>query len=146
MKRDARLHGLTSDHHHALVLVRQLREACRSGRAADGRAALQKAFPAELAPHFGLEEEVLLPGLFATRPDLCERTLDEHRRMRALVGEVGVVADPAAPLERFAALLEAHVRFEESELFAACEQGLDDATLARVAERRPHRPSRRDLT
>jgi hypothetical protein len=27
VKRDVRLHGLTSDHHHALVLARRIREA-----------------------------------------------------------------------------------------------------------------------
>lgn len=105
MKRDARLRKLSSEHHNALVLARKLRR----GQEVD----LPAAFAAELAPHFAIEEKVLLPALRqAGREDLASRTLCDHDAMRA------ALAEP----ERFADLLEAHVRFEERELFPVCEE------------------------
>jgi len=78
---------------------------------------LARAFEG-LAPHFALEERVLLPALVrAGRADLAARTIDEHTDLRVAL---------ASPL-RFAELLEAHVRFEERELFPACEELVPDA-------------------
>lgn len=104
MKRDPRLRGLSSEHHDALVLVRRIR---REPASCDVAAAC-----AALAAHFLLEERVLLPALAAAgRTDLAKRTAAEHEAIRAAV---------TTPL-RFADLLEAHVRFEERELFPVCE-------------------------
>jgi hemerythrin-like domain-containing protein len=109
MKRDQRLRQLSSEHHNALVLARKLRR----GQPVE----LPTAFEAELAPHFALEERVLLPALARTgREDLATRTLCEHDAMRAALSEP----------QRFAELLEAHVRFEERELFPTCEELIPD--------------------
>lgn len=137
MKRHIHLHGLTSDHHHALVLARRIREATER-RAID--AALvrdaRRRYDEELSPHFAVEEEELLPALGpAGRQDLVDRTLAEHKALReqlaaAEAGKVGC-------LSQFGALLEAHVRFEEGELFPACEALVGAEVMARVAQRAP---------
>ena len=143
MKRDVRLHGLSSDHHHALVLARRIREAVRAGHAdAALFDAVHEAYTSELRPHFQVEEELLLPALeLAGRPDLVRRTLSEHEELHNVLREARGGSVVAA-LERFASLLERHVRFEERELFVVCEQLLDDAVLGEVAVRAPKR--RRD--
>lgn len=139
MKRDARLHGLTSEHHHALVLVRRLRAGAPSALA-QTRMLLAEAWDVTLEPHFAVEEELLLPGLEVAEPGLVSRTRREHAELRELMTSLPVVADPGCVVLAFAHALERHVRFEEGELFAACERLLSPAMLARVAEHRPHNP------
>ena len=126
MKRDPRLHGLTTDHHHALRLAFRVKTECAAGRAtADLAAGVAAAYDAELRPHFEVEEHVLLPALATAGAQvLVARTLAEHATLRAMAaaagsGETGGLAD-------FARLLHDHVRFEENELFPACEAGWVD--------------------
>ncbi len=124
VKRDPRLQGLSSEHHQALVLARTL----ETGRAVPDLAA---RFAAELEPHFRIEEEMLLPALAAAGEEtLVRRTLDDHAALRALV------ADPASGVA-FGRRLREHVRFEERELFPACEAHLGDEVLEAVAARSP---------
>lgn len=136
MKRDARLHGLTSDHHHALVLARRVaREHATGG--ADLVRIVRETFERELAPHFAVEEEVLLPALAeAGEVALVERTREEHALLHGHLA--AAEAGDMARLADFAALLERHVRFEENELFPAAEARLGDDVLVAVAARRPH--------
>ena len=112
MKRDPRLHALSSEHHQALVLARR----ARRGESVVGQLK-------ELEAHFAIEERVLLPALArAGRADLAARTVDEHADIRHSVN------DPV----RFGELLEAHVRFEERELFPICEALIPEALDALV--------------
>lgn len=136
MKRDPRLHGLTSDHHHALVLALRVKEAAAAGTLNPRWVAeTRRRFETELRPHFVVEEEELLPAIAASRPDLVARTLREHGELRAHL-EAAETGD-LHRLEAFGLLLTAHVRFEEGELFAACEQLTTADALDRVAQRRP---------
>jgi uncharacterized protein YeaO (DUF488 family) len=115
MKRDPRLHGLSSDHHRALALARALR--------AEG--ATLAGVMAELEPHFRIEEDVLLPALDAAgERALADRVREDHAFLRTCPA-------PAA----FAARMADHVRFEERELFPRCEAVLDGAVLDEVARR-----------
>jgi hemerythrin-like domain-containing protein len=127
MKRDPRLQGLSSEHHHGLVLAR---------RAAQGRvdaAEVRRRFDAELRPHFAVEEEVILPALEAAgEVAFVERTRADHARLRELLaaaerGEPGRLAE-------FAETLERHIRFEERELFPAVEARLSQEQLDRVRD------------
>lgn len=138
MKRDERLRGLSSEHHHALRLARRVADACR-GEGADDELVqeVDLAWQQTLGPHFTTEEELLLPGLDgAGEGDIADRTRDDHARLRdhlraAMAGELERLAD-------FAELLHQHVRFEERVLFPACEETLAPEVLARVLERHPH--------
>lgn len=137
MKRDPRLHGLSSDHHHALVLARSIARLSATGTA-DAAAArgLAERFVRELEPHFRVEEELLLPGLRkAGEAALVQRTEEDHAFLRARATEAGAGLTHGLP--GFAARLEEHVRFEERELFAACEARLPGELLDQVARRAP---------
>ncbi len=133
IRRDPRLHGLSHEHHHALVLVRTLRKAVADpSRLETAREQLGRAFVETLEPHFLVEERLLLPGLAAAGENaLVRRTEADHAFLRAQAG-----ARTTEALAAFADRLEAHVRFEERELFGAAERTLDEATLAALAEHR----------
>jgi hypothetical protein len=70
-----------------------------------------------------------LPALRAAgETGLVERTLREHRRLRALIADDG--PEGLAP---FADLLAAHIRFEEQELFERAQGVLAPDVLAALA-------------
>lgn len=135
MKRDPRLHGLSSEHHQALVLARRL--ASHEGPWTDDDArALRRRFETELEPHFATEEEILLPALTAAgETDLVARTEADHAFLRECVANAD--AGRRETVAAFAQRLQEHVRFEERELFPACERALDVAVLDAVAVRSP---------
>ncbi|MBK8937984.1 MAG: hemerythrin domain-containing protein [Polyangiaceae bacterium] len=134
MKRDPRLHGLSSEHHQALVLARQLSSVVEWTQE-DGDA-LRARFERELEPHFAIEEELLLPALRrAGREALCEQVEREHAAIRS--GVASARGGDVAAAHALGAALTSHVRFEERELFPACEVELGDALLDEVARRAP---------
>ncbi len=95
---------------------------------------MRARFEAELAPHFAVEEDLLLPALRAAGGEaLAARTAADHEALRA---HLAAAAASPGRLAEFAEALRAHVRFEERELFAACE-ALPGETLEAVARRAP---------
>lgn len=144
MKRNVHLHGLSSDHHHALVLARRVREAAATGSLSGALAAeARRRCDEELRPHFAIEEEELLPALgLIGQTALVDRTLRDHRDLRGHIA--AAEAGDVARLVAFAGQLEAHVRFEERELFSACETLLPADVLERVARRAPKGKKPRD--
>lgn len=138
MKRDARLHGLSSEHHGALVLARSLDRAHAAWTREDGEA-FGRRFDRELEPHFRVEEELLLPALVgAGAQAIAARVADDHARLRE--GAAAVRAGDGGAARAFAERLREHVRFEERELFPACEELLAGETLDEVARRAPKAP------
>lgn len=136
MKRDPRLAGLSVEHHRALVLARRVESG--SVAASD----LRTHFERDLEPHFAIEERVLLPALRSGgHAAIADRTQGEHDRLRRAV-EIANDGEPDT-LRGFASLLVAHVRFEERELFPACEAHLPVAVLDEVSK---HRPERRSMS
>lgn len=120
MKRDPRLHGLSSEHHHALILVRRLRRRRGRWTEQDGLR-LERRFASELDPHFRVEEEALLPAIrLAGSAALADRTLEDHLHLRNRVKAAG--RGDGSAVEDFASRLYEHIRFEERELFPACER------------------------
>lgn len=123
MKRNPILQPLSREHHGALTLAKACERAAMSGDAEQVKLTCQRAiraFADELEAHFRLEEQTLLPLL--TRPEtqpLVQRTLDDHRQLRAL--QAGLRLADSAALDSFGKLMAAHVRFEERELFATLE-------------------------
>ncbi len=131
MKRHRALLPLSDDHHRALVLARRARRAASLD---DGELELlardaQRAFDAELEPHFRVEEDVLLPVLAARCEELLRRrTADDHGALRSLAR----VAWTREVARAFGERLEKHVRFEERVLFPRAESLLSEAELEAV--------------
>src|SRR3954447_25574136 len=113
MKRHPALVHLSRDHHHTLVWARRLKRGETDGFDAYSRG---------LARHFREEEERVFPLLAefcAEPPAVLARALVDHTRIRAL---------SAGP--ELGALLEAHGRLEERELFELLQEVVPDERLA----------------
>ncbi len=132
MKRDVRLRALSRDHHHALVFARSIETRCRDhGPDAAFVASVRARFNAEIEPHFALEEALLDALQAEGATSLVKRTRDEHASMRQMLDDASTI-DPSM-LHSLAHLLKEHVRFEERELYPACEERLSAAVLERIA-------------
>src|SRR3954451_13639734 len=112
MKRHPALVHLSRDHHHTLVWARRLQRGETDGF---------DEYRRGLTRHFREEEERVFPLLaeFCPEPpDVLGRALVDHARIRAT---------PAGP--ELGALLEAHVRLEERELFELLQEVVPDERL-----------------
>jgi hemerythrin-like domain-containing protein len=135
MKRSPHLRSLSVEHQSALSLAARIERAARSSATSDLRAwetEIERYSRSELLPHFTVEERIWLPALAsAGLVSYTQRTFGEHRELAALA------TDRSMPLRerltRFASLLQAHVRFEERELFEAAQRALTDSELEALA-------------
>lgn len=137
MKRSVALAPLSREHHAALSLAKQARRFAAQDVTDDDvrrfRERLAETFATALAPHFRIEESTLLPALRAAGEEgRVERTLSEHAELRALCDRIGCGRYDAALLSSFSDAMEAHVRFEERELFPLAESVLAAESLAAV--------------
>ena len=135
MKRTVELRPLSRGHHVALTAAQRLRRASDPDASASEFLDFWRGHGKH---HFQIEEEILLPGWFehdaSADHSLAARLTREHLEIRATVrriehGDVGLDA-----LRELGHLLDRHVRFEERELFARIEDGLDPAALADLGD------------
>lgn len=123
MKRSPALLKLSREHHTALSLALRIEKATDAAAQDILLTTLPALFRGELEPHFQEEEKALLPQLGqAGEAALVDRTLEEHRQLRALVGRMADGDRSALP--DFGQMLRAHVRFEERELFVVAQRVL----------------------
>ncbi|WP_186408744.1 hemerythrin domain-containing protein [Candidatus Accumulibacter aalborgensis] len=128
MKRRAALIELSREHHGALVLTQRIAKAHDTAAVAHLMDSVPAIFRSELEPHFRIEEASLLPRLAAAgEVEQVRRTLAEHRELRDLAAKIA--AGDRSRLKPFGAALNAHIRFEERELFATAESVLPAAFL-----------------
>lgn len=130
MKRDKHLRQLSSDHHQALTLVRKIERFLSKGLDHTTLVSeVRQVFLSELSVHFDIEEQTLLPELEKIGESaLVERTINDHIEMRRLVQQLNELGNLAS----FAMRLKAHVRFEEQELFEACQTLLSANSLRAI--------------
>lgn len=134
MKREQYLRDLSSEHHQALGLAREISTSVAETviNLPALRDRVRTLFTTELTPHFVFEEQVVLPELTRLgEVELVARTLKEHRQLRELVARL----DENSALNEFAQLLKAHVRFEERTLFAVCQERFDAQAIAAIEKR-----------
>ena len=124
MLRDPSLIPLSQQHHNGLALCvlteRSLAQDASSANVARlARKAIDR-YELELTNHFEIEEQVLFPAL---ESPLIAGLIGEHRQLEAMID--GLRAEPAAALLlEFTALLRAHIRREENELFEEIQRRL----------------------
>jgi len=120
MKRSPALVALSREHHTALVWAKRAQRGA-SGDPQTLVVQLVAVFDREMELHFQTEEKDLLPALRACgQHDLVDRTLTDHRSLREKVDRIR--AGDTDAVATFGKLLEAHVRFEERELFPVAEK------------------------
>lgn len=137
MKRSEALKPLSREHHHALFVTKEVRDADESG-ADDARSALVEFWQTEGSLHFRIEEEVLLPGSNlegpAEDPEVA-RMLSDHLTIRRRMAEVEAGEYDLDQLKDLAGFMRDHVRFEERELFPRIEREMDEDELLLLADR-----------
>jgi mannose-6-phosphate isomerase-like protein (cupin superfamily) len=134
VKRHPALVPLSHDHHHALVHARRLQE--------EGMPAAHeflRFFAGETTRHFREEEELVFPLLYADEPESLRVVLLQHQQLRALVRRLRDGEDVAGQV---GALLEAHIRLEERDLFELIQRVVPEEQLAAIglASREPEPP------
>jgi hemerythrin-like domain-containing protein len=142
VKRAPQLRQLSDDHHQGLVLARLARHAAAGagGATPDGAwEEIMRRFGTELDPHFKIEESTLIPALEKVGERvLVERLRTEHAELRALCS--GQSGKGMESLRRIGELLDAHIRFEERELFQIAQEKLPAEALEAVraaSEKKP---------
>lgn len=135
LKRRAELHGLSDDHHTALIVAVRCKRAAASGDArALERAWAQVCEATDLLfePHFGIEEAHLLPALHQLgEGQMADRIAAEHTRLRAALSQLH---PDAAAVGSFGELLDEHIRYEERVVFQAVQHRIPDAVMQALAE------------
>jgi hemerythrin-like domain-containing protein len=136
-KRSRELKPLTSEHEQALLLAFQIKkglagtpEAAGAPRDVAGLLAIANRYDLSvMSTHLRAEEELL--SSYLPSADVA-RLAGEHAEMRALLTSAKTASggDLRNTLLRFADLLERHIRWEERELFPACEAAMGEAALA----------------
>lgn len=130
MKRDKNLAPLSRDHHHGLITANMLKaDGSKEKEPEIGlpeKADLAQSFwDTDLIFHFRNEETILYP--FAKGKDelldkMLERMLAEHASMKAMVENLGEAGDFEKVIDALGRKLEAHIRFEERELFEKIQE------------------------
>jgi len=126
IKRSRQLTPWSKDHHEGLSLTWKIRQGLKNGTEKKRIIDYVKWFWVNhLEEHFREEEELLESYLHGHA--MIGRMFNEHKDIRALVD---TDLENAEELEKFAALLHDHIRFEERELFGLAEslipaEGLD---------------------
>lgn len=135
MKRDPALQPLSRDHHQALFVAQRLRRA-------EGREAAAAEFLAFWREHgrrhFQVEEEVLFPAWAERETGYDEqmvlRALGDHHAVRLAARRAAASRATLEELRELGTRLNAHVRFEEREMFPEIEAALDRDELGALAE------------
>jgi hemerythrin-like domain-containing protein len=147
------LRPLSSSHHQLLLVAFQVRNGVQGHVVAgapstlDGLAALVSSFADEdLRPHFQAEEQVLLaawPPQGSSEEPEPARLRSEHAEILRLAATVASSSGPdrQAALDRFATVLESHVRWEERSLFGRIERELSAEGLAEVGSKLAQLPN-----
>lgn len=126
---------LSWEHHHGLSLIWRIRRGIERQTADEVLMSYVIPFwDQNIALHFDLEEKVFLPVLSPDEP-FVHRLREDHRILRGLMDALrSESTDRPVPEDRaikdrlreLAATLEAHIRFEEREVFPKIAHNLSD--------------------
>lgn len=138
MKRHASLIPLSREHHETLIIAQLIRKGAPPYRGMpttiEGKwDLLLRHFHTHLVPHFKKEEEVLfvhVSGFSDSIDRLIAELIHEHRQLEILAQRIEKEEAVEENLDVMGALLAAHIRKEERELFEMLQQQLDESVLA----------------
>lgn len=130
IKRSRALMPLSREHHFDLLLAWKIRKGLNNGTS-HARIAEYIGYMNDhlMESHFKDEEELLFAPLLPGDA-LCERAMEEHAMIRSLIEKIctrGMEEDRL--FLDLADTLDAHVRFEERELFPYLEEALTRTRL-----------------
>ena len=137
IERHDALAPFSRDHYTGLVQAQRLLKAADADEAARRKAVkgFLDAWDQEIAEHFRDEETLLLPLLDEAHRD---QLIQEHQQITAMVDDLREARRTIAPdadlLRSLSQMLDAHIRWEERQLFAHLQGKLTDAQLQTLAQ------------
>jgi|SRR5690554_217162 len=130
MKRIEELHHLSHDHHHGLLVCWKIRTAFSKGIERERvKNYLNWFYEYHLKNHFKIEEETLL-AVVGYEHEYGKQMLAEHQALRELFEDQAISSDNLSQIEE---LLQAHIRFEERQLFTLVQETATEEQLRNIA-------------
>ena len=127
LKRSKQLTPFSREHHDALLFVWKIRQGLKNITAPNVIIDYIRWFwENNLQNHFELEEKLLIPPLPAN-DEFAKQMSIEHQALRHSIGEMDENSIAA-----FAEGLDAHIRFEERQLFPHIEKQLSTEQLNEI--------------
>lgn len=140
MERHKSLISLSSDHQHGLVIARKLKYGYKPSSSneekldKDDKKEIVLKFTDEyLHKHFRHEEDIIAP--FLPDNELIKKMIDEHIKLYELIYIIEVRDPDDELLNHFGEKLEAHIRFEERELFPMLQETLSEEQLDEIGKK-----------
>lgn len=140
MERHKSLISLSSDHHHGLSFAQKLKFGYKPSSSSDSEISADekkemvlKFSDDYLHRHFRVEEDIIAPYL--PDNDLIKKMIDEHIKIYELLYIIEVRDPDNELLNMFGEKLEAHIRFEERELFPMLEKTLSAEQLDEIGKK-----------
>ena len=132
IKRNKHILSLSKDHHFTLLFAWKIRQGLKYGAdAARVKKYVQYFWQRDMQKHFREEEEIL----FAPVKDAkVQKAIEDHRRIKDQVDLLSTLTGEKATkqLTLLADTVDAHVRYEERELFPHLEKVLTEAQLETI--------------
>jgi hemerythrin-like domain-containing protein len=130
IKRSPQLTPLSRDHHEGLLFAWKIRQGIKNETSLETINDYAKWFWSNhLDEHFREEEEILAPHMDGN--EMVNRMFQEHRTIKSMID--GGLADADA-VEKLAAMISDHIRFEERELFGFAEKTIPTEELNQISE------------
>ena len=137
MKRHTSLISLSKDHHQTLIIAQILKKNAPvyKGMPSDPvgkRKYILDFWKTELANHFIVEEEILIPESISKNSDLnemCKQVFEEHKQIKGLISQLKHSDNPEYELDQIGQSLENHIRFEERIVFEKIQECFDETFL-----------------
>ena len=144
IKRSEHIKQLSKDHHFTLLFSWKIRQGLKHG-IDSGRIKKYAAhfWRHDMKVHFREEEEILFAPF---RDEQVQKAIDDHRQIENQVNAVLQSSGDELPknLLQLADLVDAHVRFEERELFPHLEKTLTPEQLEMIGEKLHNEPLLQD--
>jgi iron-sulfur cluster repair protein YtfE (RIC family) len=144
IKRNKHILQLSKDHHFTLLFSWKIRQGLKHGADA-GRIKkyVQYFWQRDMQAHFREEEEILFAPV---KDGKVQRAIDDHRKIKELIDHLQLSATEEASqqLSALADAVDAHVRYEERELFPHLEKILTEAQLETIGAQLKEEPVLQD--
>src|SRR5215203_3664118 len=135
IKRNQHIIPLSKDHHFVLLFCWKIRQGLKMQIESQRiKNYVRYFFKEHMEPHFQHEEQLLFTPV---NDEKVKKALNDHQDIRNLISQVLQSSNEAGSglLSTVANTVEAHVRYEERELFPHLENVLTDVQLQLVAEK-----------
>ncbi len=129
--RNEHIKTLSRDHHFSLLFCWKIRQGLKTGVALERiRKYVQYFWQKHLQSHFREEEHILFAPI---KDNQVQRAINEHKYIRLHIESLTDAGKTERKsLEKIADMVDAHVRYEERELFPHLERKLSKEQLENI--------------